>query len=159
MAAIDISIEDPTSEDVVALLERHLAFAQEVTPAGGVFALDLDALRAPSITFFCARADGTLVGIAALQELDADHGEIKSMHTTTEARGRGVGRAVVTHLIEVARSRGYRRVSLETGNFDAFRPARALYASCGFEPCAPYGGYVDSTTSACMTIDLDPTAI
>jgi len=159
MATIEISVEDPTSPDVVVLLERHLAFAREVTPAGGVFALDLDALRAPSITFFCARSHGTLVGIAALQELDADHGEIKSMHTGYEARERGVGRALVTHLIEVARSRGYRRVSLETGNFDAFGPARALYASCGFEPCAPYGDYVDSTTSACMTIDLDPTAI
>lgn len=154
MTAIDISIEDPTGEDVVALLERHLAFAREVTPAGGVFALDLDAVRAPSLTFFCARSDGMLVGVAALQELDAEHGEIKSMHTAAEARGRGVGRALVTHLIDVARSRGYRRVSLETGNFDAFDPARRLYARCGFEPCEPHGAYVGSSTSACMTIDL-----
>ncbi len=157
MADIEISVEDPTGVDVVDLLGRHLAFAREVTPAGGVFALDLDALSAPSVTFFCARSDGALVGIAALHELDAGHGEIKSMHTASEARQRGVGRALVTHLIDVARSRGYRRVSLETGNFDAFEPARKLYASCGFEPCNPYGAYVGSSTSACMTIELRST--
>lgn len=156
MAAITISIENPAGEDAVALLERHLAFAREVTPEGGVFALDLDALRRPSITFFCARSDGTLVGIAALHELDDEHGELKSMHAAAEARGRGVGRALVAHLIEVARSRGYRRVSLETGNFAAFQPARALYASCGFQPCEPFGVYAGSATSACMTIDLGP---
>lgn len=155
--AIKISVEDPASDDVLALLERHLAFAREVTPKGGVFALDLDALRRPSVTFFCARTDRMLVGIAALHELDAEHGEIKSMHTAAELRGRGVGRALVAHLLDVARSRGYRRVSLETGNFAAFEPARALYASCGFGPCAPYGDYVGSTTSACMAIELGST--
>jgi len=157
VTAIDISVEDPVAQDVVSLLERHVAFAREVTPAGGVFALDVEALRAPDITFFCARAEGTLVGVAALHHLDDEHGEIKSMHTAAEARGRGVGRTLVTHLVEVARRRDYRRVSLETGNFDAFEPARRLYASCGFVPCPPYGEYVGSTTSECMTIELRPT--
>jgi putative acetyltransferase len=76
------------------------------------------------------------------------------MHTAVEVRGGGVGRALVAHLIEVARSRRYQRMSLETGNFAAFEPARSLYASCGFEPCDPYGTYVGSSTSACMSMDL-----
>jgi putative acetyltransferase len=150
-----VTTEDPGTPDVVALLERHLSFAHEVTPEGGVFALDLDALQRPSVTFFCARSDGRLLGIAALQELAADHGELKSMHTAAEARGRGVGRELLTHALEVARRRGYTRVSLETGNFAAFAPARTLYESVGFVSCAPFGSYVGSRTSACMTIELD----
>jgi putative acetyltransferase len=153
--AVEVSIEDPADPEVRALLERHLSFAHEVTPAGGVFALDVEALRGPEVTFLCARDDGRLLGVAALQELETGHGELKSMHTMQEARGQGVGRALVGQVLEVARDRGYRRVSLETGNFPAFAPARALYARCGFVSCAPYGPYVGSVTSACMTISLD----
>jgi putative acetyltransferase len=154
--AIEVSIEDPTTPEVVALLERHLAFASEVTPEGGVFALDLNALQRSGVAFFCARVDGRLLGVAALQELEDGHGELKSMHTIAEARRDGVGRTLVVHVLDFARSRGYRRVSLETGNFAAFAPARALYESCGFTPCAPYGQYIGSPTSACMTIDIEP---
>ena len=120
-----------------------------------MFAFDLEALRQPTVTFYCARAHGVLVGIAALHELATEQGEIKSMHTAAEARGRGVGRTLVAHLVEVARERGYRRVCLETGNLSAFEPARSLYASCGFRPVAAYGDYVGSPTSACMALDLD----
>jgi putative acetyltransferase len=157
MAAV-VTIEEPTSPEVLSLLETHLSFARQITPAGGVFALPPEQLHSTRVTFFCARMEGRLVGVAALQELDDDHGEIKSMHTAAEARREGVGRALVQRLLSEARERGYRRVSLETGNFDAFVPARALYQACGFVPCPPYGPYVDSTTSACMTIDLDVTS-
>jgi putative acetyltransferase len=156
--AIALSIDDPADPEIRALLERHLTFAREVTPAGGVFALDVEALRGPEVTFFCARQGGRLLGVVALQELETDHGELKSMHTVEEARRQGVGRALVAHVLEVARDRGYRRVSLETGNFPAFAPARALYGRCGFTACAPYGPYVGSETSACMTISLDITS-
>jgi putative acetyltransferase len=154
--AIVVSVEHPTTPDIVVLLERHLDFAHTVTPEGGVFALDLEALIRPAITFFSAREDGRLYGVAALQELGARHGELKSVHTAAEVRRQGVGRSLVAHILDVARSRGYHRVSLETGNFPAFAPARALYASCGFTPCAPYGIYIGSSTSACMTIEIDP---
>jgi putative acetyltransferase len=158
--AVTVDVDDPTAPDVVALLAQHLAFTHEVTPAGGVFALDPDSLQRPEVTFFSARAEGRLLGIAALQELHDRHGELKSMHTTADARRVGVGRALVAHLLAVARDRGYHRVSLETGNISAFAPARALYRTCGFAPCPPYGPYVGSSTSACMTIDLitTPTA-
>jgi putative acetyltransferase len=153
--AIALSIDDPADPEIRALLERHLTFAHAVTPAGGVFALDVEALQGPEVTFFCARQGGRLLGVVALQELETDHGELKSMHTVEEARRQGVGRALVAHVLEVARQRGYRRVSLETGNFPAFAPARALYGRCGFTACAPYGPYVGSETSSCMTISLD----
>ena len=153
---VEVTIEDPTTPAAIVVLERHLAFTRAVTPDGGVFALDLEALGQPDVTFLCARADGRLLGVAAIKELDDHTVELKSMHTIAEARGNGVGRALVIHALELARDRGYRRVSLETGNFDAFAPARSLYQSCGFTPCELYGHYRQSPTSACMTIGLDP---
>jgi putative acetyltransferase len=73
------------------------------------------------------------------------------MHTARAARRRGVGRALVHHLLDVASERGVRRVSLETGAMDSFVPARTLYASAGFEPCEPFGDYSPSRNSAFMT--------
>ena len=73
------------------------------------------------------------------------------MHTVSAARGRGVARKMVDHLVGIARERGVRRVSIETGSMEAFAPARALYASSGFSECAPFGDYVPSDNSTFMT--------
>jgi putative acetyltransferase len=150
-----ISTDDPRAEDVRALLARHLAYARANTEPEEVYALDVDALADPSVTFFSFRVDAELLGVAALKELDGEHGEIKSMHTAAEARGRGIGRALVDHVLAVARARGYRRVSLETGAGPPFAAARTLYASAGFTACGPFGDYVPSPNSACMTLSLD----
>jgi putative acetyltransferase len=154
MVGIDIAVDDPRANDVRALLARHLAFAHEQTPPEHVHALDLTGLLEPAVTFFSARRDGGLVGIGALKELEADHGELKSMHTAAAERGRGVGRAMVEHLLAVARHRGYRRVSLETGTTEAFGPARSLYGGAGFTPCGPFGDYRASPDNAFMTLSL-----
>jgi putative acetyltransferase len=151
----EIAVADPRTPDVRALLERHLGYARETTPAAGVHALDADALLDPAVTLFAFRCDGELRAVGALKLLDAEHAELKSMHTAEAARRQGIGRAMVDHLLAYASEQGVRRVSLETGNFDAFAPARSLYASAGFEPCPPFGEYVGSTTSACMTRRLD----
>jgi putative acetyltransferase len=137
------------------LLERHLAYAKATTAPEDVHALEVEALLDPSVTFFSFRADGELLGVAALQRLDGEHAEIKSMHTAEAARGRGIGRAMVDHLVVVAREAGYRRVSIETGAGPAFAPARRLYASASFVPCGPFAGYGPSPASACMTLSLD----
>ena len=108
------------------------------------------------MTFFGYRLDGELLGVAALKRIDDGHAEIKSMHTAAEARGRGVGRALVDHLLGVARSRGVSRVSLETGAGPAFAAARALYASAGFSPCGPFADYRPSPNSVHMTLSLSP---
>ena len=149
-----IAIDDPRIDDVRTLLDRHLAFARDVTPPDHVHAMEVDDLLGPAVTFFSARRDGVLLGVGALKRLDETHAELKSMHTSTAARGRGVGRAMVDHLLAVAADRGYQRVSLETGTGDAFVPARSLYTKIGFEPCAPFGDYTVNPHSACMTIDL-----
>jgi putative acetyltransferase len=153
-SGVEIAVDDPRAADVRSLLERHLAFAHEHTPPEDVHALDLSGLLDASVTFFSARRGAELVAIGAIKELDDRHGELKSMHTAAAERGRGVGQAMVDHLVGVARQRGYHRVSLETGTMAAFAPARSLYARVGFMPCGPFGDYRPSPNSAFMTLPL-----
>ncbi|HEY9244130.1 MAG TPA: GNAT family N-acetyltransferase [Streptosporangiaceae bacterium] len=150
----EITVDDPRAADVQALLQRHLTFAHAHTPAEHAYALDVSALLGPAITFCSYRGGGELLAVGALHQLDAAHGELKSMHTAEAARGRGIGRAMAVHLIGLARDRGLRRVSLETGTMAAFAPARALYASLGFTPCGPFGGYQPSPDNTFMTLLL-----
>jgi putative acetyltransferase len=146
-----IDVEDPRADDVRSLIERHLTFNRSVTPPEGVFALEVEGLADPSVTFVAARRDGELVGIGALRQIDPHHAEVKSMHTIASARGQGVARHLLDHLLAIATERGCSRVSLETGVMDAYAPARALYAAAGFEPCGPFAEYVVNDTSAFMT--------
>ena len=155
MADGQIAVDDPRKPDVRALLERHLEFARAQTPPEHSFALDLEGLLDPAITVFSFRAHGIMLGIGAIKCLSPHHAEIKSMHTGGAARGRGIGRAMLAHLLEVARSRGFRRVSLETGTTGAFAPARALYHGAGFVSCGPFASYQPSDDNLFMTVDLD----
>jgi putative acetyltransferase len=154
MQSWTVSEEDPRTPDVVALLQRHLEFARGVTPPEDVHALDLDGLLDPSVTFFSLRDGETLLGIGAIKALDDQHMELKSIHTAEEARGNGVGRAVVEHLLAMARQRGAARVSLETGSMEEFAPSRALYSRLGFVECAPFADYSPSRASTFMTLEL-----
>ncbi len=150
----EIQLADLEREDVRALLAAHLAFAFQESPRESVHALDVTGLRAPDITLWEAREDGQVVATGALRQLDAGHGEIKSMHTRAAARGRGYGARMLEHLLAEARRRGYRRVSLETGTAPAYAAARALYTRAGFEVCPPFGAYRDDGASVCMTMEL-----
>ena len=149
-----ISADDPRADDVRALLERHLEFANLHSPPEDVHALDVKGLADPAVAFFSCRCAGELLGVGALQRLDDGHAEVKSMHTARAARGLGVGRAMIDHLIAAARDRGFRRISLETGSMAEFAPARSLYASVGFTECEPFGDYDPSRHSTFMTLDL-----
>lgn len=149
-----ISIDDPRAPDVRGLLERHLAAVNSLSPPEDVHALDVDGLLDPAVTFFSFRADGELLGVGALKQLDAHHAELKSMHTAQEARGRGVARALLEHMLAVARERGYTRLSLETGSMEGFAPARTLYATAGFTSCGPFADYRPSPYSTFMTLSM-----
>jgi putative acetyltransferase len=146
--------DDPAAPDVQLLLQRHLDFANTHSDPVDVHALDVTGLQIPEITFVSLRYDGELLGVGAIRELDPTHGELKSMHTLVEARGKGVARAILLHLLDLARSRGYHRVSLETGSMDAFIPARTMYASVGFVECPPFADYWETPNSTCMTLEL-----
>jgi len=154
----EIGADDPRRDDVRRLIERHLAFCNEHSPPEDVHALDLDGLVAPQVTFFSLRSGGQVLAVGALKELGDAHAELKAMHTAAEIRRQGAGRRMLEHLLETARRRGYRRVSLETGSTEAFAPARAMYASAGFVPCDPFGDYLPSPNSAFMTLALDRSA-
>jgi putative acetyltransferase len=151
---MQVVVDDPARPDVRALLEEHLRSMHELSPPESVHALDVGKLQTPDITFWTVRDGELLLGCGALKELDARHGEIKSMRTPLALRRRGAGRAVLTHLIGVARERGYERLSLETGSPDAFVPAQHLYASFGFQYCTPFGDYKLDPYSVFMTLRL-----
>jgi putative acetyltransferase len=149
-----IELDDLSRPEIHALLEEHLRNMHALGPPESVHALDLDRLRAPGITFWSAWADGELLGCGALSELGPTHGEIKSMRTPEARRRTGAGRALLLHIIEVARVRGYERLSLETGSVAAFEPAHRLYESVGFVRTGPFGAYVGDPNSVFMTLEL-----
>lgn len=149
-------VEDDLSDSRVhALLRLHLQRMHQHSPPGSVFALDLDHLRDPSITIWTAWTGDALMGCGALKELDPEHGEIKSMRTADDHLRRGVAAALLDVIIGAARSRGYRRLSLETGSSPAFEPAHVLYRRCGFVECGPFGDYTDTTFSRYFTLELE----
>ena len=145
---------DLSDRRVIELLQVHLSSARAATAPGSAHALDIEGLKSPDISFWTIWDDDTLVGIGALKRLSAHHGEIKSMHTAAAVRRRGAGRAMLRHIIAVARAGGISRLSLETGSWDYFRPAHALYRSHGFQECPPFAGYVPDPNSIFMSLDL-----
>lgn len=148
---VDGGLDDPR---VIELLVRHMETNIAVTPPGSVHAFDVARLKHPDVSFWSAWRGDTLVGVGALKSLDLAHGEVKSMHTLSEARRSGIGRAMLSHIIAVARSRGMKRLSLETGSFEFFRPAVALYERFGFVECEPFADYEPDPNSTFMTLEL-----
>jgi putative acetyltransferase len=149
-----IEIDDPAAPDVKALLEEHLRNMHELSPPESVHALDISRLKGGDITFWTAREGDALLGCGALKEIDSTHGEVKSMRTTRAVRRKGVGRSILSHILTVARSRGYKRLSLETGSIQAFMPAQKLYESFGFTYCGPFADYRPDPNSVFMTKEL-----
>jgi len=149
-----IDIDDLSRPEIHALLMEHLQNMHAISPRESVHALDLAGLCKPEITFWSAWENDVLLGCGALKALDENHGEIKSMRTPDAVRRRGAGKAILTHIIKIARSRGYQRLSLETGSMPAFQPAQRLYESFGFTQCGPFGAYVADPNSVFMTLLL-----
>jgi putative acetyltransferase len=137
--------------DVRALLEHHVRTAREATAPGSAHAFDITALQSADVQFWSAWDGEDLLGVGALRSLSPSHGEIKSMHTAARARRRGIGQLMLSHIIESARTLGLSRLSLETGSWDYFIPARRLYAAHGFSECAPFGDYRADPNSVFMT--------
>jgi putative acetyltransferase len=149
-----IIIDDLNGPEIQALLQEHLDNMKLYSPPESIHALDLEALRKSEITFWTAWENGELLGCGALKELDAQHGEIKSMRTSARHRRQGVAKALLTHILEEASRRDYRRLSLETGSDEAFAPARSLYAALGFMYCEPFADYRLDPYSLFMTREL-----
>jgi putative acetyltransferase len=151
---VHIELDDLSRPEIAELLKEHLASMFVHSPPESVHALPIEGLRSPDITFWSVWENGELLGCGALKELEAQHGEIKSMRTASAHLRKGVAREVVRQIIAEAKRRGYRRLSLETGSMAAFEPARKLYATCGFTFCGPFGNYVNDPNSVFMTMEL-----
>jgi putative acetyltransferase len=151
---IRITHGDFNDTRVVDLLRTHLTRARAETAPGSAHALDLTGLQSPVISFWTMWEDDSLVGFGALKRLSADHGEIKSMHTAQCIRRKGLGTTMLCHIITSAREQGMLRLSLETGSWEYFRPARELYRKHGFVECPPFADYVLDPNSVFMTLDL-----
>jgi len=152
---MDIKPADFSDQKLIDLLSVHVTTARAATALGSAHALDLEGLKSPDIDFWTLWEGEALLGVGALKQLTPDHGEVKSMHTVENARGRGVGTLMLRHLIEQARLKGMTRLSLETGSWDYFIPARALYAMHGFAECPPFGDYRPDPNSVFMAIKLE----
>jgi putative acetyltransferase len=144
---------------IVKLLVDHFDSARAQTAPGSAHALDLQALRMPGLTVWSAWRDNAPVSVGALKRLSTTEGEIKSMYTTPSARRYGLARAMLTHIISLARQEGLARLSLETGSWPYFEPARSLYKHCGFIECGPFGDYREDVNSVFLTLGLSSAAV
>jgi putative acetyltransferase len=151
MRIIRGDLSDPR---VVDLVRTHLISARAETAPGSAHALDLSGLHSPDVSFWTIWDEEKPLGIGALKRLSAAHGEVKSMHTAQSMRGKGAGSAMLRHIVATARASGMSRLSLETGSWDYFHPARALYRRHGFVECPPFAEYVADPNSVFMSLDL-----
>ncbi|MBV8156862.1 MAG: GNAT family N-acetyltransferase [Dyella sp.] len=152
--ATELRIDDLRGPEIAALLQEHFDDMALHSPPESIHALDLEKLRRPEITFWTLWQDGELQGCGAIKQLDATHGEIKSMRTSNRHRRKGVAARMLQHILGEAKQRGYQRLSLETGSPAAFVPARELYARFGFRYCGPFADYVEDPYSVFMTREL-----
>jgi putative acetyltransferase len=151
---VEIKLDDLAGPEIAELLREHLENMAQNSPPESMHALNLEELRKPEITFWTVWSGTELMGCGALKELDAEHGEIKSMRTVAAHRRKGVASKLVEHILNEAKRRNYKRVSLETGSMDEFAPAHRLYAGFGFKPCGPFADYVEDPNSVFMTKEL-----
>jgi putative acetyltransferase len=151
---VEIRVDDLTSAVIVEFLGEHLDDLAKYSPPESRHGLNLDELRRPEITFWSAWSSGELLGCGALKELNQQHGEIKSMRTSPSHRREGVATKLLSHILEEAKRRNYKRVSLETGSMAAFAPARELYSKFGFKKCAPFADYIEDPNSVFMTKEM-----
>ena len=149
--SVTITEDHPLTPDLSLLFDRHTADMHADTPPESIHMMDKGALAAPGIRFFVLRDAGQPLAMGAYKRIDDTHAEIKSMHVLVEARGRGLSRAMLDHLLGEARKDGFTRLILETGVQTTFVAARALYARAGFVDCPPFEGYLDDPHSVFMT--------
>ena len=149
--AVQIIVDDLSGSEIAAFLEEHIRDMRSVSPPESKHALDLAGLRKPEITFWTVWLDGRVAGCCALKQLDGTHGEVKSMRTANGLRRSGIASRLLEHVIQEATTRGYRRLSLETGAMPFFEPARTLYRRFGFEQCGPFSTYKEDPNSVFFT--------
>jgi putative acetyltransferase len=151
VGGVKIVVDDLSGPAIAEFLEDHVRQLRTISPPESKHALDLDGLRRPEITFWTVLDGDAIVGCGALNRLDATHAEVKSMRTRPARTRGGIASLLLRHIIDEATRMGFRRLSLETGSAEFFRPARGLYEKFGFTYCEPFAGYRPDPNSAFMT--------
>jgi len=151
---VEIRLDDLSGKEIAELVEEHIQNMLQISPPESKHALGVEALRDSEITVWGAWEEGELLGCGALKELDQLHGEIKSMRTSSSHLRKGVARKILQHMMDEAKERGYRRLSLETGSAAPFEPARTLYERFGFKVCEPFADYKADPNSVFMAKEL-----
>ncbi|WP_025564655.1 GNAT family N-acetyltransferase [Psychromonas sp. SP041] len=149
-----ITLDDLLGTEIFSLLQEHLEDMKATSPPESVHALNLEALKDPSVQFWTLWDEQMLAGCGAFKKLDSKHAEIKSMRTSNGYKNQGVASKLLIHIIEQAKLSGMSRLSLETGSMDYFLPAHALYLKHGFSFCAPFADYEEDPNSKFMSLDL-----
>jgi len=152
--AFGIERADFTDPSLGVFLQGHLDELAPTAPAKSRHALDLGRLRAPHVRLWVAHERGEIVGTGALAAVEPGHEELKSMRTKPQRRGQGLATQLLAYLVQDARERGVRQLSLETGSMDFFAPARDLYSKAGFRHSGPFGSYREDSNSVFMTKHL-----
>lgn len=149
-----IKLDDLSGKEIFSLLQEHLDDMKATSPPESVHALNLEALKDPSVYFWTIWDEKVLAGCGAFKKLDQQHAEIKSMRTSSLYKKKGVASKLLIHIIEQAKLSGITRLSLETGSMDYFLPAHRLYLKHGFNFCAPFSDYEEDPNSKFMSLDL-----
>ncbi|QFT89546.1 putative N-acetyltransferase YsnE [Bacillus sp. THAF10] len=152
---MQIKIDKIEEQVVIDFLKDHMYQLSLESPPESNHYLGIDELKREDVTFWTAWEDGELLGCGAIKEIEAGHGEVKSMRTSSKHLRKGVGKQILLRIIESAKLRGYHRISLETGSLQAFIPAQKLYESCGFTYCAPFADYQEDPNCVFMTLLLE----
>ena len=148
-------VDDLSGPQIAQFLDEHVQEIRSITPSPeSKHALDLDDLRKPEITFWSVMDGAALVGCGAIKRLDASHAEVKSMRTAPDRRRGGIASTPLEQTITKAKRMGFTRLSLETGSYEVFLPARKLYEKFGFEYCEPFADYQADPNSVFMTRPL-----
>jgi putative acetyltransferase len=151
---IKIRVDDLSGIEIAEFLEEHIKEMKAVSPPESKHALDLEGLRKPEITFWTVWDGSNLIGCGAIKELDSNHAEIKSMRIGIARRKKGVASMLLEHILNKAKLKGYRHISLETGSMSFFEPARNLYTKYGFKNCVPFSTYKEDANSVFMSKEL-----
>ncbi|MEX3014185.1 GNAT family N-acetyltransferase [Gymnodinialimonas hymeniacidonis] len=146
---------DPSDPQVAVLIQTHHETGRLHYDEADCHSLDTDAVAEIGVAMYAAWLDGQVVAIGGLKALGQGAVELKAMHTSEAARGKGVASALLAHLMEAARTAGHHTMFLEAGRSDDYAaPARALYRRHGFTECAPFGDYVARDASIFMSCNL-----
>ena len=152
ISSIEGNFED---NEVHKLLTKHFIELRAASPKGSTHVLDIPGLKVDSIKFWSLWENGKLVGCGALKILDIDHGEFKSIRVHDDFRKKGYGTKIIENLINKARGMNIKRLSIETGAGQFFKPARKLFEKCQFKPCKPFAHYKEDKNSIYLTKLID----